>query len=123
MMDLGATICTASTPKCLLCPLVGQCAAAPVEPLQLAALARRHRKRSAQERLPFERTTRFLRGRVIDALRDLAAGQSVTLEDLQGRLGGVVAADRLTEIPDVVTALVDEGLVARSSTGIALSAD
>ncbi len=27
MMDLGATICTARTPKCALCPLAGQCRA------------------------------------------------------------------------------------------------
>ncbi len=27
MMDLGATVCTARAPRCLLCPLAGQCAA------------------------------------------------------------------------------------------------
>ncbi len=27
MMDLGATVCTARSPRCLLCPLAGQCAA------------------------------------------------------------------------------------------------
>ena len=31
MMDVGATICTARAPKCLLCPLRAGCAAAPVD--------------------------------------------------------------------------------------------
>jgi A/G-specific adenine glycosylase len=122
MMDLGATICTALTPKCLLCPLARHCAAAPVDPQRLATLARQHRKRSPQERLPFARTTRFLRGRVVDCLRDLGGGESVSLDDLRSRLDGVVPADRLAEIPAVVAALVNEGIVARSSAGIALSA-
>ena len=37
MMDVGATICTARAPKCLLCPLRAGCVAAPVD---AAALAR-----------------------------------------------------------------------------------
>jgi A/G-specific adenine glycosylase len=70
LMDLGATLCTARAPKCLLCPLQVRCAAAPVDPARLAALAARHaRERSPQERLPFEATTRYVRGRVIDRLR------------------------------------------------------
>ncbi len=32
MMDLGATICTPRSPKCLICPLAGQCAAREHDP-------------------------------------------------------------------------------------------
>ncbi len=40
LMDLGATVCTARAPKCLVCPLRDACAAAPIDPARLAARAR-----------------------------------------------------------------------------------
>jgi A/G-specific adenine glycosylase len=120
MMDLGATICTARAPKCMLCPLVAHCAAAPIDPLRLATLVKAHAKRSPQEALPFERTTRFLRGRIIDRLRDLPDHEALSIDALQAGLATIVPADRLAEIPTVVSALIDEGLVSSSSSGIAL---
>jgi A/G-specific adenine glycosylase len=102
MMDLGATICTARAPKCPACPLREECAAAPVDPVLLAELARRHaRRRAAQERLPFEQTRRYVRGRVIDRLRSLPAGEAISLLALDrdvpapagrspGELGGII---------------------------------
>jgi A/G-specific adenine glycosylase len=80
MMDVGATICGARAPKCLLCPLRADCAAAPVDAAALAALADRTRKRSPQESIPFERTTRFIRGRIIDRLRDVPRGESLHVD-------------------------------------------
>jgi A/G-specific adenine glycosylase len=77
MMDVGATICTARAPKCLLCPLRDTCVAAPVDAAALAALARANAKRSPQESIPFERTTRFIRGRIIDVLRDVERGATL----------------------------------------------
>ena len=71
-MDLGATICTARAPKCLLCPLRADCAAAPVDAAQLDRLrARGAKHRSPQERIPFVQTTRYARGRIVDRLREL----------------------------------------------------
>jgi A/G-specific adenine glycosylase len=110
MMDVGATICTARVPKCLLCPLRDACAAAPVDAADLAARAALHVKRTPQEAIPFERTTRFLRGRVVDRLRDLPDGETIALDALAAGLATVVAADRLAEIPAVVDALVRDGL-------------
>ena len=121
MMDLGAGICTARAPKCLLCPLQSDCAAAPVDPVRLRAAAKAAQKRSPQEALPFERTTRFLRGRVIDQLRDLTTDGVVTVSDLQAKLAPTVPVDRLTEIPAVVGALVREGIVAQTDDGVNLS--
>ena len=51
--------------KCLLCPLAKDCAAAPIDAPRLAELAKTAARRSPQEALPFVRTTRFLRGRII----------------------------------------------------------
>ena len=84
LFDLGATLCTARAPKCLVCPLRDACAAAPIDPAQLAVRARSHAPRKApQNDLPFERTNRFLRGRIIDRLRDVPARETIGLEALR----------------------------------------
>ena len=122
LMDLGATICTARAARCLVCPLRDACAAAPVDPALLAARARSHAPRKApQSAIPFERTTRFLRGRIIDRLRDVPARESLAVEALQRDLVTSVPADRLHEIPDVVDALVRDGIVTRVAASIRLS--
>ncbi len=121
MMDLGATLCGARAPKCLLCPLRAACAAAPIDPARLATLAKAYAKRSPQESLPFERTRRFLRGRIIDTLRDVPAREALTLRDLRSRLAAIVPPDRLDELPSVVSALVSEGILAQAEGGIRLS--
>jgi A/G-specific adenine glycosylase len=111
MMDVGATICTARAPKCLLCPFRATCVAAPVDAAALAVLARANSKRSPQESIPFERTTRYLRGRIIDVLRDVPRGAELHVDDLVASLATVVPADRLSEIPGVADALARDGIV------------
>jgi A/G-specific adenine glycosylase len=121
MMDLGSTICTARAPKCLLCPLSALCAAAPIDPVRLAGLAKAAARRSPQEALPFVRTTRFLRGRIIDRLRDVPARSGLPVTELRRDLTGVIPGDRLDEIESVVAALAAEGIVAIEAGGVRLS--
>ena len=111
MMDIGATICTARAPKCLLCPLRNGCVAAPVDAAALATLARKTSRRSPQEAIPFERTTRYLRGRVVDRLRDVPRGTALPVDDLITALAAVVPADRLAEIPAIAQALERDGII------------
>ena len=120
LMDIGATLCTARAPKCLLCPLREACAAAPVDAADLAARARRGAKRSPQEALPFERTARFLRGRIVDRLRDVPAGATLDLGELVASLAAVVPADRLPEIAGVADALERDGIVEHRGAGFCL---
>ncbi len=121
LMDLGATICTARAPKCLVCPLREACAAAPVDPYELAERARAHAKRKPpQSALPFERTTRFLRGRIIDRLRDVPPRQTLAIEALERDLAAIVPADRLHELPGIVDALVRDGIVTRVAHAVRL---
>jgi len=120
LMDLGATMCTSRAPKCLLCPLSAHCAAAPIDPARLAELAKTSARRSPQEALPFVRTTRFLRGRIIDRLRDVPPRDVLAVDDLQRDLAGIVPNDRLAEIPALVDALVAEGIVALDECGVRL---
>jgi A/G-specific adenine glycosylase len=122
LMDLGATVCTARSPKCLVCPLRDACAAAPIDPAQLAARVREHAPaRTPQSVLPFERTTRFLRGRIIDCLRDVPAREAIAFDALREQLAKIVPTDRLHEIPSVVDALVRDGIVSRVNTFLRLS--
>ncbi len=121
MMDLGATICTARAPKCLICPLTPWCAAAPVDAATLGERARAYApRRSPQESLPFERTTRFLRGRIIDRLRDLPGNDVLSVSALIADLAAVVPADRLVELEPTVAALERERIIAREESGIRL---
>jgi len=122
MMDLGATLCTARAARCLVCPLREGCAAAPVDGASLALLARTHAKRKPpQNAIPFERTTRFLRGRIIDRLRDVPPREALALDALQRDLSANVPADRLHEIPSVVAALERDGIVTRVAACVRLS--
>lgn len=121
MMDLGATICTTRAPKCPICPLAPSCAAAPVEAATLGQRARAHApRRSPQESLPFVRTTRFLRGRIIDRLRDVCGGDVLAVSALIADLAAVIPAERLGELEPTVAALEREGIVTREESGIRL---
>lgn len=111
MMDVGATICGARAPKCLLCPLRDDCAAAPIDAAELARLAANGRKKSPQESIPFERTTRFLRGRIIDVLRDVPRGETLAFDALVAALAEIVPRDRVAEIPVVADALERDGII------------
>ena len=122
LMDLGATICTARAPKCLVCPLRDACAAAPIDPAALAAESTAHaKKKSPQAALRFERTQRYLRGRIIDRLRDLPPQESIELARLETDLGTIVPLDRIGEIAPAVRALIRDGLVTGDARGYALA--
>ncbi len=121
MMDLGATLCTARAPKCSVCPLRDGCVAAPVDRAQLAERARANAPpKAAQGKLPFERTARFLRGRIVDRLRDLVPGEALTIDALQRDLAAVVPADRLHEIADIVAVLERDSIVTRIADSVRL---
>ncbi|MFZ1124991.1 MAG: hypothetical protein WAN59_07645 [Candidatus Baltobacteraceae bacterium] len=123
LMDLGATLCTARAPKCLLCPLQRLCLAAPVDAARLAALAARHPgRRSPQERIAFERTARFARGRVVDRLRELAPGERISLLDLHRELAPRLLHHDEAALAAVVDKLLREGVIESSGDGLRLRA-
>lgn len=120
LMDLGSAFCTARAPKCGLCPLRGACAAAPIDVRRLEAARRAARvKRPPQQALPFEKTARYARGRIIDRLRELPEGGRISLLDLHGDLREKVERTP-EEFADLVHALVREGLVDARAGELAL---
>ncbi len=121
MMDLGATICTARAPKCLICPLRESCAAAPIDAAALENARREHAKApSPQNAIRFERTTRFARGRIVDRLRALPPGQRISLLDLHGDLQPLMPERSLEDVRNLVAILERDGLIARDGEAIAL---
>jgi A/G-specific adenine glycosylase len=122
LMDLGATICTARSPKCLLCPLRGECAAAPIDAVVLDALRAANAKpRAPQQTIKFERTTRYARGRIVDRLRDLPAGERISLLDLHRSIEPALPGRSIEDVRALVAALERDGLVARDGERIALA--
>ena len=121
LMDLGATICTARAPKCPVCPLRNDCKAAPLDGAALERLrAARRKPRAPQEALPFERTTRFARGRIVDRLRDLPPGQRISLLDLHRAVAPAIPDRSLDDLRGLVAALEHDGLISHDGTTVAL---
>jgi A/G-specific adenine glycosylase len=122
MMDLGASLCSARSPKCLLCPLAPYCAAAPIDGAALEAARAAHaRPRSPQEAMRFEITTRYARGRIVDRLRELPAGAAISLLDLHREVAPLLPGRPIEEVDELVGELERDGLVARRGERIALA--
>ncbi len=118
LMDFGAAICTARAPKCASCPVRGICAAAP---LDASALERARRtRRSRRKAVPFARTSRYARGRIVDRLRDLPPGERISLLDLHRDLRDSLANRRIAEVRELVRALHAEGLVVLQDGSVCL---
>ncbi len=123
LMDLGATLCSARAPKCLLCPLQATCAAAPVDAAALARTAAAHAPDpTPQGRLPFEATTRYVRGRVIARLRALAPGEATSLLALASGLEPQLAPAHRQRpaFEAIVAGLERDGFVERRDDRIGL---
>lgn len=121
LMDLGATLCTARAPKCLLCPLRADCAAAPVDAATLEHLRGVAAKRRPQQaRVPFAQSTRYARGRIVERLRDLPPGSRISLLDLYDSLTETIAGRSFDDVRAFVGSLERDGLVTHDGTYVAL---
>jgi A/G-specific adenine glycosylase len=120
MMDLGAAVCTARAPKCLLCPLRADCAAAPVDAASLEAARIAGAKRaSPQNAIPFEQSRRYARGRIIDRLRELPPGERISLLDLHSAVPAF-SARTVEDLRELVAALEKDGLITHDGECVAL---
>ncbi|GAC1661515.1 MAG: hypothetical protein NVS9B9_23120 [Ktedonobacteraceae bacterium] len=90
LMDLGATYCTSSNPRCATCPLQATCCAytemkehslfpSGTVLRQLRELRKVAEKKSDYQTQPFTSTNRYFRGRIIDLLRATPTGQRIPL--------------------------------------------
>ena len=90
LMDLGATVCLARTPRCDVCPIAVVCRSR-------GRVARAAPRRQAA----FATSDRRVRGRIVALLRE---GDGKTLRDLTARIGD-------TRVPELARILADEGLL------------
>lgn len=118
MMDLGATVCRPRDPACGICPLAAWCASVHLTEMPSGALTRGSRggrgggAGSAQAigAPPFERTTRWLRGRIVAMLRDTPGAAWTHVPD---EIGSHDSAD----VAAAVDALERDGLLERRRDG------
>jgi A/G-specific adenine glycosylase len=100
VMDFGATVCRPRNPRCDACPLRGTCrfASHPAE--------RHEQPTSGRPVTPFPETNRWLRGRILDRLRQAPDGCWVVLNEAIGthpldrvhEAAGALARDGLVEV-------------------------
>jgi A/G-specific adenine glycosylase len=125
---LGATICTAAAPLCWRCPVRAHCrayaarqqadenvfsaAAAVADPTPTPA------RRAAERReAPYGGSNRFFRGRAVDALRTLPAGEAIPLHNLGPRVKEGYAAGDEPWLRALVEGLARDGLAHLEADG------
>ncbi|HEY6203057.1 MAG TPA: A/G-specific adenine glycosylase [Candidatus Limnocylindria bacterium] len=99
LMDLGATVCLARTPRCDVCPIAEGCRSR-------GRIVRAAPRRQAT----FATSDRRVRGRIVALLRDHDAISATAIQR---------AVDDV-RVPDLLAALVDEGLVEREGRAVRL---
>ena len=143
IMELGALLCTAAAPACRRCPLSAHCRAyaawvAEDEALVLAMGEARQgdretgrqgdsRRRAVAERKasyrpegPYQGSRRWLRGRIVDALRALPAGAALPLAELGPRVKPDYAPADEPWLRELVDGLSRDGLAALDGDGARL---
>jgi A/G-specific adenine glycosylase len=103
LMDIGATICVARAPRCDACPIREWCVArsSGIDPWQ----ERRVRTPTAA----FPSTTRWLRGRILDRLRDAPDGTWVVF-------GHAIGTHARAAVRTELLRMSSEGLLERSAS-------
>jgi A/G-specific adenine glycosylase len=101
LMDLGATLCRPATPRCDECPARAWCATTGPGPLS---------GRRPQPEPPFASTSRWLRGRILDRLRDLPS-------DGWWRVEGPIGSHEGPAVAAAVARMELEGLLERRPGG------
>lgn len=133
LMDLGATICVSQVPRCLLCPLRDGCRAGTeglgAKPVVVKAPSGRiaeepgHYQTGAavkrKAKMAFAGSTRYYRGRVLNALRALPPGEGISMEALGMRLGLDTGAGQAV-LPGLIAGLQRDGLVAANASRVSL---
>ncbi|MEX0750464.1 MAG: A/G-specific adenine glycosylase [Dehalococcoidia bacterium] len=123
LMDYGARVCGVR-PKCGECVVAQWCASreryagtsrqvAEPRPVYRAGVVRKHEA-------PYERSTRYYRGRIIDVLRALPPGDSINVARLPALIAGGAAAPTIADTQALVAALERHGLLTVSRRRVSL---
>ena len=124
LMDLGATLCPARTPRCSACPLESQClAAAHFKSGSAERPARASRARLSEGRAPygaraesFRGSRRYYRGRVVAFLRGLPPDASASLCEVGAAVSEGFARADVPWLVELLAGLESDGLLALDGT-------
>lgn len=122
LMDVGATLCTARQPRCMLCPLRMHCAAAPHLQSGSAPTLAEASIPYAPRQSRFQGSARYFRGRIVNHLReqpDTGIEESV-LESVIRAAEAASGAPCPTPLPDLLAALERDGLIRRDGGRVRL---
>ena len=113
LMDIGATLCRPRAPRCVDCPAAAWCrfaldGVAPSEPSGARAPGTRApvARAAAPPAVPFEYTNRWLRGRILDRLRDARPATWV-------EVGGTIGSHAEPAVRAAVAGLAADGMLER----------
>ena len=123
LMDLGALVCKSRIPLCVSCPLQNHCIAAPHFQRNTRStgefLLNGSPKQTARQ-ASYLGSSRYYRGRIIQVLRELPEGSTVSLVTLGEALRGDFTSGLLTWLYGVVVKLHREGLLSCYPESISL---
>jgi A/G-specific adenine glycosylase len=109
LIEFGALQCTARRPACIICPLRDECAAYPTMQVALQLKSARSSQAKAE---PFESTTRFYRGRIVEVLRALPEDEpeGIPLPELGLRVREGFTTENMPWLRELVESLQRDGL-------------
>jgi len=128
LMDLGATTCTSTNPQCVQCPLQEVCNAYREmrqhslfpSGMVLRQLRKVAEKKTTYQTQPFTSTNRYFRGRIVDHLRSLPAGQRMPLATLGPKIKPEFSDNDLHWLQKLVDGLAKDGLIDCADDGVRL---
>ena len=128
LMDLGATVCTSANPQCGRCPLQNTCHA--FEEMSqhslfpsgtvIRQLRKVAEKKVGYQAQPFTSTNRYFRGRIVDVLRSVPAGERLPLSIVGSRIKTDFQNEDMPWLEKLVSGLAKDGLVDCAEEGVRL---
>ena len=104
LMDVGAAFCRKRDPRCDACPLAAHCRYLAAGRPRAASVSQ------AKTRAPFPMTSRWLRGRILDRLRDVPDGRWVGFD-------GPIGSHGLEAVIDALGDLARDGMLELDGAG------
>ena len=119
LMELGALVCTATAPACWRCPVQAHCRdytarrQADEQTFSVGAAEAPQRPHRIAERreAPFAGSSRFYRGRIVEALRQLPLGEALPLSTLGTNVKEGFSETDLPWLRSLAEGLARDGLV------------
>ncbi len=112
MMDLGSLVCTSRSPRCDVCPLARWCRARPAFTKKRVA----GRRTPYRKQPPFHNSSRYYRGRIVQALREMPPGASISPGELLASLPHRDGLDE-TKVVELIASLRCDGLLRVERSG------